>query len=257
MIVKSKHPVVTVKMPNTQVRVWVVAYGNFDFLSLDIANIKSRLHSFEFTPNAFLAGGIKGHSSTPLIEQDWFRQYEAGVQITLLVEGSGLYGISNMNANDGFLYLKTIKQKNTQHYDFLRAFIVMSMTATNRELDDVRDSIVQGIQKAGLNVGIPDINCSRIDDERGATYKIDSAIFRALEICGIVVCDLTEGKPNCYFELAWAIAHKRHVIITAKKGTTIHFDVAGYNVCFWESQRNLKDAVERNAEAILMKHYKR
>lgn len=233
------------------VKCWKVGEGQFDLKTIDVDNIKrSREADFRIMPKSFLAAGIKAYSTTPLVGQSWLSSYEQGVEILVLVDGSGLFTIANMSARDGFLYLKSIKQKSRPAYDFTRAFIVMSMTDGNKELDDIRDSLEQGVQEAAQNLGMPKIEVARVDDRRGSTYRIDEAIFSNLESCGLILCDLTEEKPNCYFELAWAMAHQRQIIVTTKKGTKIHFDVSRFNIRFWDSHRELRELVRKDAECI-------
>lgn len=241
----------TTKKPQDPVKCWKVGEGDVDLKTIDVDQIKSkRMPDFEIVPRSFLAGGIKADTVTVPIQQPWLSTYEQGVPILILVDGSGLFTIANMSARTGFLYLRSVKQKDRPTYDFTRAFIVMSMTDGNKELDDIRDSLEQGAQAAAKGLGMPAIEVARVDDRRGATYRIDEEIFTNLESCGLVLCDLTEEKPNCYFELAWAMAHQRAIIVTAKKGTKIHFDVSRFNIRFWDSQRELRELVQKDAEAI-------
>ena len=238
------------QLKNELVACWVVGEGLVDLKTLDIGQIKTRTADFQITPQTFLATGIKAIATEPLEKKSWLSVYEQGVEVLVLVDGSGLFTIANMSAKSGFLHLRAIKQKNRPTFDFTRAFIVMSMSDGNKELDDIRDSIGLGVKDAASELGMPNIDVKRVDDRRGSTYRIDEEIFINLETCGLIVCDLTEEKPNCYFELAWAMAHQRSVIVTAKKGTKIHFDVSRFNIRFWESQRELREAVKKDAENI-------
>ncbi len=148
------------------------------------------------------------------------------------------------------VHFKTLRQKEQSVYDFTKAFIIMSMTQGNKELDDIRDSIGQGVTEAANKLLMPEVQCFRVDDRKGATYKIDDEIFSNIEQSGLIICDLTEEKPNCYFELAWAMAHKRKIIVTAKKGTKIHFDVSQFTIRSWENQRELRELIKEHAIAI-------
>lgn len=235
---------------------WVVGQGTVDLKTIDITQIKTRNADFQIVPTSFLAAGIKADAIGTLTNQRWLSAYEQGVEILVLVDGSGLLTIANMSAPTGYLYLRTVKQKSRPSYDFTRAFIVMSMTDGNKELDDIRDSIEQGVQDAANDMGMPGIDVQRVDDRQGSTYRIDEAIFSSLETCGLIVCDLSEEKPNCYFELAWAMAHQRPIIVTAKKGTKIHFDVSRFNIRFWESQRELREKVKKDSESIMAEQRK-
>lgn len=241
----------TKKKPQEPVKCWKVGEGDVDLKTIDVDQIKSqRAPDFEIVPRSFLATGINADAVTVPIQQPWLSSYEQGVPILVLVDGSGLFNIANMSARTGFMYLRSVKQKDRPSYDFTRAFIVMSMTEGNKELDDIRDSLERGVQAAAQELDMPNIEVARVDDRRGATYRIDEEIFAKLESCGLILCDLTEEKPNCYFELAWAMAHQREIIVTAKKSTKIHFDVSRFNIRLWDSQRELSDLVQKDAAAI-------
>ncbi len=49
-------------------------------------------------------------------------------------------------------------------------------------------------------------------------------IFEALHRAGLVVVDLTGVRPSCMMELGYALARRRRVVISAKRGTTLPFD---------------------------------
>lgn len=256
MVEAAAHLFGEIKMANknqTQdpIKCWKIGEGLVDLKTVDVDEIKTkRTPDFEIIPSSFLATGIKADATEPLSKQTWLSAYEQGVEILVLVDGSGLFIIANMSAKTGFLYLKSVKQKARPNFDFTKAFVVMSMTDGNKDLDDIRDSIEQGVHGASSELSMPKIEVKRVDDREGSTYKIDEEIFTSLETCGLVVCDLTEEKPNCYYELAWAMAHQRPVIVTAKKGTKIHFDVSRFNIRFWQSQRELKEQIKKDAIAV-------
>ena len=201
-------------------------------------------------PRSFLATGIKADVIGSLEGQRWLSSYEQGVLITLLVEGSGLFTIANLSVPANFIYFKSLKQKERPIYDFTKAFIIMSMTDGNKLLDDIRDSIEHGVTEAAEALSMPKVKCFRADDRKGETYKIDDEIFENIERSGVIICDLTEEKPNCYFELAWAMAHKRKIIVSAQKGTKIHFDISRFTIRFWESQRELRQIIKDNTMTI-------
>jgi hypothetical protein len=59
-------------------------------------------------------------------------------------------------------------------------------------------------------------------------------IFEALHRAGVVVVDLTGVRPNCMMELGYALARRRRVVISAKKGTTLPFDEDKLPTYLWE-----------------------
>jgi len=86
------------------VKVWHVATGPLDPLTIDIFKIKNDNEAFEIQPRSFLATGIKADVVGSLEGQRWLSSYEQGVLITVLVDGSGLFTIANLSVPANFIY---------------------------------------------------------------------------------------------------------------------------------------------------------
>ncbi len=77
---------------------------------------------------------------------------------------------------------------------------------------------------------------------------LHSEIITFLEESEIIVADLTNERPNCYLEVGYAFGAGRftNVILTARSdhnadspsyrpgGRKVHFDLAGYDILFWQ-----------------------
>jgi hypothetical protein len=59
-------------------------------------------------------------------------------------------------------------------------------------------------------------------------------IFESIHRAGLVVVDLTGVRPNCTMELGYALARRRRVVISARKGTKLPFDEDKLPTCIWE-----------------------
>jgi hypothetical protein len=55
----------------------------------------------------------------------------------------------------------------------------------------------------------------------------------------VVVADLTDNRPNCYYELGYADALKRPVVLVSHQKESIGFDVAGRSICWYETPDDL------------------
>jgi hypothetical protein len=64
---------------------------------------------------------------------------------------------------------------------------------------------------------------------------INIEIFEALHRAGLVVVDLTGVRPNCTMELGYALARRRRIVISAKKGTNLPFDEDKLPTYLWEN----------------------
>ena len=93
---------------------------------------------------------------------------------------------------------------------------------------------------------------ARIDQENDVP-RIMPELLQRLGRCAFCVVDLSHEKANVYYELGYANASKRPVVVTAKKGTPLPFDVKDIPVLFWESQKSLKEQLRRRINAIAIK----
>ena len=123
------------------------------------------------------------------------------------------------------------------------SFIVMQIG--NPELDAVCEkAIVPALKKCGLDP-------KRVDKHnQGGLLK--SEIVNFIQSAEIIIADLTNERPNCYLEVGYAMGLDkfRNLILTAredhnqdspnykKDGPKIHFDLAGYDILFWD-EKNL------------------
>jgi hypothetical protein len=139
-----------------------------------------------------------------------------------------------------------------------KAFIVMQIG--NAELDSVcKHAIVPALQECGLDP-------KRVDKHnQGGLLK--SEIVNFIESSEIIIADLTNERPNCYLEVGYAMGLDkfRHLILTAredhnhdspnykKTGPKIHFDLAGYDILFWDPQKLdiFKDELEKRVKRRL------
>jgi hypothetical protein len=95
------------------------------------------------------------------------------------------------------------------------------------ELDNVFESFQMVCKEFGYV-------CTRVD-ESNTTGRILPKILREIELAAFVIADLTELKQNVFYELGYAEGHKKSVVVTAKEGTKLPFDVKDIPTLFWRS----------------------
>ena len=112
-------------------------------------------------------------------------------------------------------------------FDPPTAFIIMPMPQ-NREsahFFNVKNEIVKAAESVG-------IKAQRQDDRTPNSETIYSNIRNSIKNDSIFIVDLTNTRPNCYFELGLAYgkgdAYTTHnTLILSEKGTPVEFDLAG------------------------------
>lgn len=120
-------------------------------------------------------------------------------------------------------------------------FVIMSFSE-DPALEDVYESFKEVCSQE-------DYDCRRVDDESNVP-RILPEILARISDCAFAIVDLSDEKANVYYELGYAEALKKPLIVTAKKGTRLPFDVKDIPVIFWENQTRLKSQLRKKVKEI-------
>lgn len=116
-------------------------------------------------------------------------------------------------------------------------FIVMSFNSDNKALVDVYAAIKRAVAACGYD-------CKRVD-EIEENRRITDTIISAIQSANFIVADLTEARPNCYYELGYAHALGKQVIQTCDSQTPLHFDIATYPTIVYETKTELEERLSK------------
>jgi nucleoside 2-deoxyribosyltransferase len=122
-----------------------------------------------------------------------------------------------------------------------QGFVVMKLG--DRLLDATYELVIRPVLQEF------NISAMRIDQVEDSGVITDQ-ILQHIERSALVLADLTGERPNCYFEVGYAHALGKEMILTIRKGEKIHFDMAGRRFIEWESDVDLRDKLRRRLEAL-------
>jgi hypothetical protein len=89
------------------------------------------------------------------------------------------------------------------------------------------------------------LRAARVDDITNATRIVDR-ILMLIESVQFLICDLSNERPNVYYEAGWAHGIKKNVILTARRDSLVHFDLKDYDILFYDSMTDLaRELAER------------
>lgn len=122
------------------------------------------------------------------------------------------------------------------------AFVMMAIDESKPELEDIKTAIKDTFHAFGIEAVVAD----EIEHEGAITDKVLSEI----ESSEFLIADLTHERPNVYYEIGYAHAIKKRVILVRKKGTKLHFDIAHRNCPEYKNTTALKDLLRKRLEAV-------
>ena len=119
-------------------------------------------------------------------------------------------------------------------------FIIMPMVQSDRTIAKNNWNVYTTIKAAAQAAGY---RAERVDKIQQSS-TIDEKTFEHIKKAEIIIADLSYERPNCYFELGYAKALGKDVIIIARKGTKVHFDVDHYDYISFEEEEQLASELE-------------
>ena len=88
-------------------------------------------------------------------------------------------------------------------------------------------------------------------EQAETTERITPRIIEGIRRSAFVIADVSEATPNVYYEIGYAHGLDKQVIVTAKKGTVLPFDVNDVPVLFWESHEGLEEKLRKRLGGIV------
>ena len=114
--------------------------------------------------------------------------------------------------------------------EFEKGLVFVIMPFQGQEMNDAYAIIIDECKKIGLNA-------IRADESTGSGHVIRE-ITDLIERSEFIICDLSNERPNVYYELGYAHGvgnESMDILLIAKEGTVLHFDIAPLRVRYYSS----------------------
>jgi hypothetical protein len=121
-------------------------------------------------------------------------------------------------------------------------FIAMPMAGDKPEYEDVHDTIKQVALDCGLHA-------ERVDDVQ-SNERITDRLLESIRRAQYVVADLTDSKPNVFYEAGYAYGIGKIPVYIARQGTKLEFDLKDYPTIFFRNMRELRDGLSKRLNGI-------
>lgn len=137
-------------------------------------------------------------------------------------------------------------------------FVIMKYEGENW-FEDVFELAIKSALQNALDLSQDEL--LEIRSDIASWYGLDSTeelpsipdrILDSIRDSLFVICDTTGNSPNCYFELGYALAHQKHIILIHRRGTEPpRFDIRGKPIFFYSGVLEL----EKKLEELIKYHY--
>jgi hypothetical protein len=163
------------------------------------------------------------------------RQFNDGAEkLRPIVE----FSIDGKNSNQ----LPVGRSSSSTGYRPGTAFIMMWISNAIPELVDVAETIKRCCNKFG-------ITALRADDIEHSDV-ITAKIVEEIRMSEFLIADLSGERPSVYYEIGFAHAIDKRVILYRKAGTPIHFDLAAYNCPEYSNMKELETLLTKRLTAL-------
>ena len=88
-------------------------------------------------------------------------------------------------------------------------------------------------------------------DQEESLERIIPRIIAGIRRSAFVIADATESNPNVFYEIGFAAGLGMPVIVTARKGTSLPFDIVDIPIIFWTGQEDLKGQLRKRIETAV------
>jgi hypothetical protein len=135
------------------------------------------------------------------------------------------------------------QEKAGEGIDEELCFVIMSFSGNPRLKDFYGKAIKPTVRRLGYR-------CERVDEQH-FNDSIRQRILDNIRRARFLIADMTEARPNCYYELGIAHALDKEVIHITNDIKDIHFDIRDFNFIVYDNIDGLKTKLRERIRATV------
>jgi hypothetical protein len=141
---------------------------------------------------------------------------------------------------------KSLKSNGKKEGEFVKNLVFVGMAFRGDGMGDAFSAIKETCKSLKLNA-------RRVDDNTTSGFIV-LEIVDLIKKAEFIIFDLTHERPNVYYELGYTHGvgnSPSNVLLLARDGTELHFDIAALRVQFYRSTENLRSIVKSNLSGMI------
>ena len=145
--------------------------------------------------------------------------------------------INNASESDFQRLIETtlLKYRRAPDIEEKLVFLLMAFNRTNPALQDYGAAIKRAVRNAD-----PTARCLDLEDIKRGSYEISAEAKSQIRRCRLAIVDLTENRPNVYYELGFVHGIGKDCILTSHVDSEPHFYPAGHKIIFYKNASELE-----------------
>ncbi|MEM9999129.1 MAG: hypothetical protein AAF809_15605, partial [Bacteroidota bacterium] len=157
--------------------------------------------------------------------------------------------INNSDIIDYFRFIDVIIEKYEKNVEIDEnlIFVMMSYSNKNKNLEKYYRAMRSAVNSLGSLY-----NCLRIKDINSKSKRVSDEVMNNIRKCRLAIVDLTENRPNVFYELGYAEGISKDYIITAHIDTDLEFYPSEYGVIRYEDAFDLQEKLRYALEGELI-----
>lgn len=129
---------------------------------------------------------------------------------------------------------------SSEELDPTLCFVIMSFSSNPRLRDCYSLAVKPTVEEFGYR-------CERVDEQQ-FNGSIRQRIIENIQCARFIIADMTEARPNCYYELGMAHGLGKVVIHITSDPKDIHFDITDFNFILYDTVEKLKTLLRKRIE---------